>query len=52
MKKKKKNAQKAKHYSSRIIKEKFIKLVKEFNVHKNTMIFEINIAKLINIQNC
>ena len=28
-------------------KEKFIKLVKEFNVHKNTMIFKMNILKLI-----
>ena len=28
-------------------KEKFIKLIKEFNVHKNTMIFKINVVKLI-----
>ena len=28
-------------------KEKFIKLVSEFNVHKNTITFKINIAKLI-----
>ena len=28
-------------------KEEFIKLVKEFNIHKNTMISKINIAKLI-----
>ena len=29
-------------------KEKFIKLVKQFKVHKTKMIFEISIAKLIN----
>ena len=28
-------------------KEKFIKLVNEFKVHKNTIIFNINIVKLI-----
>ena len=34
-------------YPSRIIKEKFSKIVNEFKVHKSTIIFKINIVKLL-----